>query len=286
MAREWRCALAAALAGVCACSFELTGAGEGSSVDDGGTVGQSDSPTAGDAAGPGMSTQPGGATEGGTGDSTVDPGGTTGPTTESANGSSDDAEPTSTADDASSTGAGFDCASGASFQDLRTVSEAIAIDPPMSVDPAWGGLPGAPDVAWSGEPGAGAITFEVEVPCDRTYYLWGLTWDRVHGVNNCSGITNADAFMVAVDGGAEIQWSYGCQGCSNPDEVWTWTIVHAFEASGCVTSLWALDLAAGTHTIRFRNLDDGDLSPLEAPNVAAIAAMAISDDVAFTPMWP
>jgi hypothetical protein len=134
--------------------------------------------------------------------------------------------------DASSTGAAFDCEANASFTALQTAPEAALIDPPMNIDPAWGGA--SPALRrWRGrnQVGSAAITFDVEVPCDRTYYLWGLTWDQIHGVTNCSGITNADAFFVSVDGGVEIQWSYGCQGCSNPDGVWTWTVAHEYMAS-------------------------------------------------------
>lgn len=183
------------------------------------------------------------------------------------------------------TNAGFDCESGESFSDLRTVPEATLVEGAMATQPAWGGLPGQPDAAWSAVAGDGAITFEVDVPCERTYFLSGLTWDHIHGVSNCSGTTNADAYMVSVDGGPEIQWAYGCQGCSNADDVWTWTIVHEYMASGCVTNLWSLALPAGTHAVRFRNLDAGSFD-LPNPNVAAIAAMAISDDAAWLPSWP
>ena len=186
----------------------------------------------------------------------------------------------------SDTGASFDCESDDSFTELQTVLDATMVDPPWQTQPSWAGLPGDPTVAWVDQNGDGGLTFAFDVPCDRTYYLWGLTWDQVHGVNNCSGITNADALMVSVDGGPEIQWSYGCQGCANADSVWTWTIVHEYMASGCVTALWPVALTAGTHTVRFRGFENGSFNPAENPNVAAIAAVALGDDPAWTPVWP
>ena len=211
-----------------------------------------------------------------------------GPPTSSDASESTDPTTASTTDgpttDASSTSGGpFDCETPALFAEVQLVAEATSVADPMIVVAGWGDLPGDPDVAYSPTAEQGTITFTVDVPCDGTYHVWGLVWDRHHGVNSCSGVTNPDAFFVRVAGGSDDQWSYGCQGCENADAIWAWTSTRRYIASGCQTEALSYDLQVGTNTIEFRNLEASTFDDPTAPNVAAIAGMAIANASDYDP---
>jgi hypothetical protein len=203
------------------------------------------------------------------------------PTAGETTGQASTAGPTSS--DGSTTTGPFDCDTPALFADVQLVDEATSVVAPMTVVAGWGGLPGDPNVAYSPDAESGTITFTVDVPCDGIYHVWGLVWDRVHGVSNCSGVSNPDNFYVQVDSGTDEHWAYGCQGCSNPDEIWAWTSTMRYVGSGCVIEPLSYDLQAGTHTIRFRNREAGTFDDATAPDVAAIAGVAISNASDYDP---
>lgn len=129
--------------------------------------------------------------------------------------------------------------------------------------------------AFSTEPEEGRITFELETTCEGPLYLWGLVWDFTPGVEP----NNPDSYYVAVDGGDEIIWEYGCDTESSAPSSWTWVQVGASKG-GCGGMQLAPSLSPGTHTIEIRNREDG--GEMEG-NAAAIAGIAYSHDSSMDP---
>lgn len=190
--------------------------------------------------------------------------------------------PGSTTTPATTTGE-FDCEGPDPFSVFMVVAEASTVDAPMTTVAAWGGLALTPDVVYSDQSNAGAITFEVDVPCEREYYAWALVWDRYHGAGPCDDTGNADNFNVSIDNGAETRWAYGCQSCDLPDATWFWAVTSIFEGGTCNHPLMVLDLGVGLHSFRFENRETGSFDPPESPDVAALAAFVLTDDPAYDP---
>jgi hypothetical protein len=205
------------------------------------------------------------------------------PPTTSANGtSSGDAEGTSAAS-SSSTREPFDCEGEERWSGTFWIEDATEVVQPMVRVEAWGGLSGDPQVAYSDTGGAGTVTLALDVPCDRDYYLWGVIWDRYAGAPSCGGVANPDRYWVQVDGGAETDWRFACNTCGARDSTWSWARVETYMGSPCATQPLVISLTAGAHTLRFRNEEAGTFDPPENPNVAAIAAVAVSTEADYDP---
>lgn len=124
------------------------------------------------------------------------------------------------------------------------------------------------DVARSWSPEQGTLLLEFSTECDGPIYLWALVWDMVGGT-----MDNADSLYFTIDDGDEQTWLYGCTTPGSSQGQWSWIGMEAWTEDGCFHDPLALELAAGDHTILFRNREGG-----MGPNVAAIGGVVWSHD--------
>lgn len=143
------------------------------------------------------------------------------------------------------------------------------LEPPMRPLPPHI-FPGEGPVAYSDRAEEGAITFEVYLPCAGVWSAWARVRDAVPGPDS------PDAFAVAIDGGAEREWWYGCQTAPpGPEGRFWWLSVQTFvDELDCEggTPL-ELELEGGLHRFRFRNLQG-----TEGVDMAMIGRVVFSTD--------
>lgn len=96
------------------------------------------------------------------------------------------------------------------------------------------------------EGGAGQVTFTFDVPAAGEYVIWG----RAIGAHD-----NDNSFYLSIDGGEELRWDV-----ETPDgkllRSWGWIPLRDPAASTQRVPM-RVQLAAGTHTLRLRNREDG-----------------------------
>ncbi len=185
--------------------------------------------------------------------------------------------------DSSSSGQAPACPPPAPFSQLVMAADAT-VEPPAQHREAWGGLAGSPQVAFSFVGSEGLMHFDFEVPCDGTYHVWALVWDRHAGTGySCGNTPNADSVFVSADDepAAEQRWTWGCNSCSWREQTWSWARAAEYIGVPCTSDDISYTWTPGIHRITLRNDSEGwDAAP---PDVAAVAAIAISDDPGFDP---
>jgi hypothetical protein len=103
------------------------------------------------------------------------------------------------------------------------------------------------------------------LPCDDTWYLWGLTWIPSNTLAN---------FYFTVDSQAEVNWNMA----GAPPQIWTWD-----QANGSTTPVWSSALVAGNHTLRIRGGASTGGGTTQHP---ALGYVIFTNDPAFTPPNP
>jgi hypothetical protein len=131
--------------------------------------------------------------------------------------------------------------------------------------------------AWSPDADEGTVTFSFDVPCEGTYYVWGVVWDNNPGAHSY----DPDSFYGSMDMGKESQWIYGCQTWQFNEPTWSWQRVrHDPDASnGCDDNQdVSYMLTAGPHTYTLRNREGATMSGL-----AAVARILVTNDAQLVP---
>lgn len=135
--------------------------------------------------------------------------------------------------------------------------------------------------AYSEDANAGLVTFEIDVPCNGEYALWALVYDEDTEPFVDGG--NADSFLVRVDDESIFEWSYGCTTLYQVDP-WSYERVQIASVLDCAApEPLVFELAAGPHTIAFRNVEPGDHEDADPGSVAAIARVALTNVEGYTP---
>jgi hypothetical protein len=111
----------------------------------------------------------------------------------------------------------------------------------------------------------GTATTTFDLPCDDTWYLWGLTWIPSNTLAN---------FYFTVDSQTEIDWNMS----GAPAQTWTWD-----QANGAMTPIWSSTLLAGSHSIRIRG---GASNGSAATSHPALGYVVFTNDPAYTPPDP
>lgn len=276
---------AATVLALSACTFDSTGLGRAMSGPGPGPDGDSASSGDGDGEGPPDSggdndddgdqdTGPGnGGTTGGVAETTGAAGGTTegdggdGTTGHDSDGEDPGAEtggPTGGSD-----GDGTVC--DGAVEIVVLVADAT-VEPPME---RTGSTMGEGEVAVSVVPEEGTVTFEVDIPCDDVWNLWGRVNDFSPGI----GPNDPDSYWISVDGGPEYEWFYGCDTEFSPQ--WSWQPMESNMAGVPCEKAIAVTpvLDAGVHLVRLRNregLGSGEV-------FAAVARILATNDPDLVP---
>jgi hypothetical protein len=130
-------------------------------------------------------------------------------------------------------------------------------------------------VAYSAVEDAGTVEFELDIPCDDEYALWGRVNDVEPGPLQYA---DPDSYYVTVDDGLEHTWLYGCGTEGAPQ--WSWQrMSHAVVGSTC-DDISPIDgsFTAGTHTVVLRNRE-----PAASNRYAAIARILATNDPTLVP---
>jgi hypothetical protein len=275
-------------AALVACGFDASGSGEGSETDtDDGSTGETATTV-----GPGSvsittmsSATSTTATTTTAGESTTSVDDSTGPGTSDDGPSSDETTSTASTDPSageSSSGessGGDACAEPPPFAAIHYAADAVVVAPMELVQSML--LPGMPEFARSTVPDMGTVTFDVNVDCADTYYVWGLVVDQDDGANTNGFNNGPDSFYYAVDGDADPAgdlWLYGCQTEGLGDPSWSWQRVERYIEPSCMVEDWSVDLAAGPHSFQLLNREDGGDSEF-----AGVHSIVVSNDPAFDP---
>jgi hypothetical protein len=135
--------------------------------------------------------------------------------------------------------------------------------------------------AYSEAANAGLVTFAIDVPCKGEYALWALVYDEDTEPFVDGG--NADSFLVRVDTESIFEWSYGCTTLYQVDP-WSYERVQVASVLDCAApEPLVFELAAGSHTIAFRNVEPGEHEDADPGSVAAIARVALTNVEGYTP---
>jgi hypothetical protein len=122
----------------------------------------------------------------------------------------------------------------------------------------------------------GTVTFDVDLPCDDTYYLWGRVWDADAGTGN----NDPDSYYVSIDGGNDQTWFYGCQ-TEGEGDGWSWQIMKAGTLNANCNS--AVDitasLPAGTVQVKLRNREVANFND----DSAHVARILVTNDANYVP---
>jgi hypothetical protein len=145
---------------------------------------------------------------------------------------------------------------------------------PMELAPA-PLLPGEHLLARSYAGQAGTITFDFDLPCATSVEIHALVWDATSGIIQDN---DPDSYVVSVDGGPEVVWTYGCGSADVPDQSWLWQRVASSRRTACDDTPLALDLSAGPHELVLLNRESGG-----GTVYAAIAAVVVTSDPSFDP---
>ncbi|WP_181234120.1 hypothetical protein [Enhygromyxa salina] len=130
--------------------------------------------------------------------------------------------------------------------------------------------------AQSQEEGAGTITWTFELVCPAEVVIWGLVWDSKPGIEG----NDPDSFWVRVDGeDPEHKWVYGCH-TENIQSNWSYQPVsHNQGTDFCMVEDLSWNLAAGMHTLRFRNREFS----ATAVDAAAVGRVLVTTDMNYVP---
>lgn len=160
-------------------------------------------------------------------------------------GDSDGGHDGATDDGATGSAAGVDCTQTHVLTVL--VSEAEIV-PPMQRGQS---ELGEGEFAFSEVEGDGLIRFDVDVPCNDTFWIWGRVLDQQDGTTLEN---DPDSFYVSIDGGPAVTWFYGCQ-TSDTSGVWSWALAddNEFQRDCDLAEPMAPWLDAGPHTVELRN---------------------------------
>ncbi len=191
---------------------------------------------------------------------------------------SNDETSTTTVDDESSTGEVDVCADPPQFV-LEVPADQALVIAPMILDAV---ADGSPYVVSEVED-MGVATFSFDVPCPDEYYFHGLVYDAAPGpVTVLLDDNGADSYAVEVEG-QSATWQYGCQTGGILPPLWQWQPV--MNNVGCILAddKVVAPLIAGSYTISFRNLETGTNDADTPGTAAAMAALVVTNDHAWTP---
>jgi hypothetical protein len=131
--------------------------------------------------------------------------------------------------------------------------------------------------AWSNQADNGTVVFQLDVPCEDTYYVWGVVWDAWPGAHG----NDPDSFYAKVDDGNESQWIYGCQTGLAQGGGWFWLpVIHDPDPNNGCDDIedQSYDLPAGKHSVTLRNREwpSGN-------SIAAVARVLVTNDENLVP---
>jgi hypothetical protein len=141
-------------------------------------------------------------------------------------------------------------------------NDASSITAPM-VSVVSGVVPGMAYI-YTSVPNDGTATHAFDIPCDGTWYMWGLRWKPSDTLAT---------FRFQVDGAptTPITWSMS----GGFDITWAWD-----QANGETTSVWSSALTAGTHTLTILGGASTEGSTWYHP---VLGYVIITNDAAFAP---
>ncbi|MEM6992097.1 MAG: hypothetical protein AAF721_16420 [Myxococcota bacterium] len=121
----------------------------------------------------------------------------------------------------------------------------------------------------------GTVTYTFDLECDADVIVHGLVWDRFAGFEP----QNPDSYYTSMDDeDPEGLFPYGCQTVGESDSVWSWQLIVPLDGELCGTAPGIYSLEAGTHTLRLRNREQGQMD-----NFAGIAAIVVTNDANLNP---